>query len=466
MNQNLRSTQGCLQFTFLLLLSGCATTPRLNFESVPALNAQVRVYTFKNLEPLARAYFPNEFMYREGGWSGASRVQTSPGAYSKDEIWTINDRGLNLYLEKKDSTKEAQFADGDRYFPWPAHQQQLFKIRLNNNPDRSQKSGFGVVVERLGIRENGLPVSGLPSALENLSTGEHGWELRTPQGPFVQLPNSLQGYDFEGVAQDFDEKGQREFWFVEEYGPSIFKAGASGQIVRRWSPARDFKAQMSKQSPSPALPWSLRHRTDNRGFEGVAVSGTAVFAAMQSPLSAKGGPSKETGHGNPETPIHRIIRLDRKTGKVEQFAYNHTNASVAAGSKHEDVKIGDLAAIDRSGQRFLVLEHSKKRRHMMLIEAQITSDTTQLEDSIDYEAGRRPYKPLETRIVANLAPFLENYEFPEKAEGITVLDDKTLLIVFDNDHCIEPLLAKKSAAKECENLVVTISLDSPLYAGP
>jgi hypothetical protein len=431
-------------------LSGCMTTAEEN-KQPQALATQVKVHRFKNLDPVGRAYFPREFLYNEGGWSGSSRVQPSQGVFVRDEFWTVNDRGLNLYLEEKDSTKEASFRNGDRYFPAPRHQQNLFKIKLNSN-------GTGVIVERLGLRENGLPANGLPSALDNLGTNERGWEMKTPVGPFARLANSLQGYDFEGVAQDFDENRQREFWLVEEYGPSLLRAGSSGNILKRWSPARNFSAK------SNSLPWSLRHRADNRGFEGLTISGQFVLAAMQSPLSADGGASGEAGHGNPNTPLHRIIRLNRKTGTVEQFAYNHTDASVAAGSPHKDVKIGDLAAVDSSGERFLVLEHSKARKHIAVIEAQISKETTRLEDNIIYEAGKKPYTAMQTRVVADLAPLLKDLELPEKAEGITVIDDKTLLVLFDNDHCIEPLLAKVVAPKECENLAVTFTFADPVFS--
>ncbi|MEN9826977.1 MAG: hypothetical protein RI953_2722 [Pseudomonadota bacterium] len=435
---------------FALLFAGCVSSSDTNKSEQGVQAAEAQVYRFKNLNPVGVSRFPRDFSYSEGGWSGASRVQPSRGSYSRDEFWTINDRGLNLYLEPKDSTKEAKFKEGDRYFPLPNHQQSIFKIKLN-------AGGQGVVVERLGIRENGIPVNGLPSALANLSTGERGWEIKPGSNVFSALPGSLQGYDFEGIAQTFDENNQREFWFVEEYGPSILKAGSSGNILRRWSPAPNFKPQSS------GLPWALRHRADNRGFEGVAVSGQFVFAAMQSPLNPDGGASGEKGHGNRETPLHRIIRLNKKTGMIEQFAYNHTKESVEAGSKHQDVKIGELAPLDESGQRFLILEHSAKRRHMVVVEAKITDKTTRLNDTVAYEAGKTPYTELETRVVADLAPALRGYTLPEKAEGISVLNEKTILIVFDNDHCIEPILAGTSAPIECENLAVTVTFPEPLF---
>lgn len=434
----------------LAAVMGCVSSPQNETASSPGKANTVEVFSFKNLQPVGRAYFPKEFAYNEGGFSGSSRVQTSRGVFAPNEFWTVNDRGLNLYLEQKDSTKEARFKDGDRYFPVPRHQQTLFKIKLNAN-------GQAVIIERLGLRENGLPTNGLPSALNNLATGERGWELKSPTGPFAPLPPSLQGYDFEGVAQSFDANGQREFWLVEEYGPSLLKTGSSGNILRRWSPTRDFKPQ------SNSLPWSLRHRADNRGFEGVTVSGDFVFAAMQSPLSPSGGASGDAGHGNPNTPLHRIIRLNKKTGFVEQFAYDHTPASVALGGTHQDVKIGDLAALDEKGERFLVLEHSSKRKHIVLVLAELTPETTRLADDVGYEAGKKAYKPLSTRVVADLAPALKNLELPEKAEGVSVIDERTVLVVFDNDHCIEPLLAQSNAPKECENLAVRFSFAEPLF---
>jgi hypothetical protein len=71
---------------------------------------------------------------------------------------------------------------------------------------------------------------------------------------------------------------------------------------------------------------------------------------------------------------------------------------------------------------------------------------------------------METRLIADLAPVLKGLELPEKAEGISIIDDKTALIIFDNDHCIEPLLAKAVAPKECENLAVTLNFAEPVFA--
>lgn len=412
---------------------------------------KVQVHTFKNLPQVSTAYFPKEFNYAEGGWSGASQVQTQPGLFNAEELWTVNDRGLNLYLEAKDSRDNLQFKNGDRYFPHPNFNQTLFRIKLSS-------TGEGRVLEQIGLKALGAPTNGLPSAIAELSTGEKPFEMKSSKGPFARLPLSPRGFDFEGVAQTFDKNGQREFWLVEEYGPSVLRADALGNITQHWKPSKDHQILQN------SLPWIFRHRADNRGFEGLTVSGAHVIAALQSPLDEKGGASGEPGHGNKNTPLHRLVRIHRDTGEVEQFAYNHSENATSTGGKHKDVKIGDLAALDESGNRFLVLEHSNARKHMVLIEARITPQTTRLQDTNSYEAGKTSYTPVETKIVADLSPLLAGLELPEKAEGIMLLDDKTLVVVFDNDHCIEPLLAGKSAPKECENLMVTIGFPSPLFA--
>jgi hypothetical protein len=420
-------------------------------QAVATQNApKVQVHSFKTLPLVGTAYFPKQFSYGQGGWSGASRVQTRPGVLVQDEIWTVNDRGLNLYLEAKDSRDNLKFSDGDRYFPVPQFNQTLFRIKLS-------PSGEGSIVEQISLMAQGAPTDGLPSSIPELATGEKPFEMKSPKGPFAKLASSPRGFDFEGVAQSFDQDGQREFWLVEEYGPSILRADARGNITKRWSPAKNHSALPL------SLPWVIRQRSDNRGFEGVSVSGDYVLAALQSPLDAKGGPTGERGHGNKNTAIHRLIRIQRSTGLVEQFAYVHSESAIKAGGTHRDVKIGDLAALDESGNRFLVLEHSNARKHMALYEARITPKTTRLLDSNAHETGKAPYTPVETRLVADLAPLLVGLELPEKAEGVTLLDEKTVAIVFDNDHCIEPLLAGKSAPKECENLIVTIGFANPIF---
>jgi hypothetical protein len=453
-------------------LTGCTTTqprsmpslnsaPNASTQGLPAVSAvaqavatqskpKVLVHSFKNLPVVGTAYFPKRFSYGQGGWSGASRVQVRPGVFVQDELWTVNDRGLNLYLEAKDSRDNLKFSDGDRYFPVPHFNQTLFRIKLS-------PTGEGQVLEQMSLRAQGAPTDGMPSSLPELATGEKPFEMKSPQGPFARLPNSPRGFDFEGVAQTFNQDGQREFWLVEEYGPSILRADAQGNITRRWSPSKNHSAVPT------SLPWVIRQRKDNRGFEGLTVAGNFVLAALQSPLDPKAGPTGEKGHGNQNTPIHRIIRIERTTGLVEQFAYVHSENAIKAGSPHKDVKIGDLAALDDTGLRFLVLEHSNARKNIALYEARITPQTTRLLDSNAHEAGKTPYTPVETRLVADLAPLLAGLELPEKAEGVMLLNEKTVALVFDNDHCIEPLLAGKAAPKECENLIVTIGFAEPLF---
>jgi len=421
----------------------------LNEKTLPA-QVRVKTFAFKHRSPVGTVFYPKKFSFSEGGWSAASRVEKTPGNFAANEIWTVNDRGLNLYLEAKDSKGNVKFKDGDRYFPVPAFNQSIFRLQLKDN-------GEGEIVEQIGLKYLGAPTNGLPSSLLELATGEHGYGFKPAKGPFFSLTRTPRGFDFEGLAQTFNAEGKPEFWLVEEYGPSILRSDAQGNINQRWSPSKQADIE------AHSLPWVLRHRADNRGFEGLTVSGRYVLAALQSPLDAKGGASGEKGHGNKDTPIHRIVRINRDNGSVEQFAYNHSEKA-ALGIKHKDVKIGDLAALDTSGNRFLILEHSNSRKHLVLIEAVINETTTRLGNSVGYESGKLPYKPLESRVIADLAPLLVGLELPEKAEGITFFNSNTLVIVFDDDFCVDAALADKPAAKECENLAVTIEFPTPLFA--
>lgn len=444
----------------LLLASGCATTTTQPAEqqtmqtlinSVAATDTpKVRVFQFSDLPKLGTALFPKKFEFREGGWSGSSQVQIRPGQFADNEFWTINDRGLNLYLQEKDSTDGLTFKSGDRYFPLPNFNQTIFRIAFNTD-------GTGKVVEQLPIIAEAAPANGLPSSYKELGTGEKAYAINPASGKFETLPLSPRGFDFEGVAQTFNSAGEREFWFVEEYGPSIMRADGAGNITQRWSPSRDHG--MKKMS----LPWVIRQRADNRGFEGLTVAGDSVVAALQSPLDAQGGPSGVAGHGNKDTRIHRFIRLSRKNGRVEQFAYEHSKEALRFDSKAKNVKIGDLAAIDESGNRFLVLEHSSERKHIALVEATIEPTTTRLDDTNAYESGKEAYTPMKTRLAADLADALKGLDLPEKAEGLSIINNKTVLLVFDNDHCIEPLLGLRPQTKMCENLAVLVGFAKPLF---
>lgn len=443
---------------FTLCTSACTTTRTASSEGehrkalveAVATNSEpkVMVFKFSHLPQLGRALFPKNFEFSEGGWSGSSQVQPRPGTFLDREFWTINDRGLNLYLEEKDSKDGLTFRSGDRYFPLPQFNQTIFRIALN--PD-----GSGRIVEQLPIIAEAAPTNGLPSSHKELATNEKAFAISS--GTFEPLPLSARGFDFEGIAQTFNRSGEREFWFVEEYGPSIMRADGAGNIIQRWSPSQDHA--MKKVS----LPWVIRQRADNRGFEGLTVSGDSVLAAMQSPLDAQGGPSGVAGHGNSNTRIHRVVRINREHGLVEQFAYEHSAEATRFGDKHKNVKIGDLAAIDASGNRFLVLEHSSQRKHIALIEATIEPDSTRLTNSNAYESGKANYTPLKTRRAADLSDALRGLDLPEKAEGLSILNNKTILLIFDNDHCIEPLLDSTLKADMCKNLAVLIGFPQPLF---
>lgn len=447
-------------FPLILVVAGCATTSPNRTEQTTLKNLlqsvettttpKVKVFHFSDLPQLGTAVFPKKFDFREGGWSGASRVETHPGRFADNEFWTINDRGLNLYLEEKDSAHGLTFKSGDRYFPLPNFNQTIFRISLAAN-------GLGKIIEQLPVIAEAAPANGLPSSHKELATGESAFAINVSSGNFESLPLSPRGFDFEGVAQTFNSAGEREFWFVEEYGPSVLRADGAGNITQRWSPSRDHA--MKKVS----LPWVIRQRADNRGFEGLTVAGDSVIAALQSPLDSKGGPSGAKGHGNSDTRIHRIVRINRTNGLVEQFAYEHSKSALRFGDKAKNVKIGDLAAIDNTGNRFLVLEHSSQRKHIALIEAIITPTTTRLSDTNNYEAGKATYTPLETRLAADLSESIKDLDLPEKAEGITVLNNRTVLIIFDNDHCIEPLLGLIPKTKMCENLAVLVGFPEPLF---
>ena len=449
-----------LLLPLMLLVSACTTTGTHQskentrndlLKAVETTGApKVKVFQFSKLPKLGTARFPKVFEFHEGGWSGSSRVEQQPGQFAENEFWTINDRGLNLYLEEKDSNNGLTFKSGDRYFPLPHFNQTIFKISLNAD-------GSGKVLEQLPVIAEAAPTNGLPSSYRELATGESGYAINATTGSFEALPLSPRGFDFEGVAQTFNRSGEREFWLVEEYGPSVLRADGAGNITQRWSPSRDHA--MKKVS----LPWVFRQRADNRGFEGVTVSGDSVLAALQSPIDAKGGPSGLEGHGNNATRIHRILRINRTHGLVEQFAYEHSKGAQRLGDKPKNVKIGDLAAIDDSGNRFLVLEHASQRKHIALFEATIKPETTRLADTNAYESGEKQFTPVETRLAADLSETLKGIDLPEKAEGISIINNKTIVLIFDNDHCIEPLLGLLPQSKMCENLAVLIGFPQPLF---
>ncbi|MGE5701204.1 MAG: esterase-like activity of phytase family protein, partial [Clostridia bacterium] len=193
------------------------------------------------------------------------------------------------------------------------------------------------------------------------------------------------------------------------------------------------------------LPAVYSKRNMNRGFEGVTITpdGKWMFAAVQSPLA---NPDAKTAKASR---VLRIIKIDLKTGEpAAEFAYLANDAKKFKGVEQYDIVISDLHAINE--HTLLVDERDKNAGEAAQVKKIYRLDlkkaTNVLKKYDDANAG----KTLEQMTDADLRKAkvklpvkrqiidLTAYDYPfEKMEGLTMVDDKTVAIVNDNDFGID-----------------------------
>ncbi len=363
-----------------------------------------------------------------GGWSGLARARDAQGGYLSDEFWIVDDRGPNYGIATRVPPQPpgaTAFGAGSKVFPLSGHQQRLTRVRLNH------ATGTVDVLSETPIRDRGgLAVNGLPSNVVGMTTNEKAFSSLDDKSTL--LLKTPQGFDFEGLFQDRMTIGgvdKRIFWTCDEYGPSIqmLEGDATspnfGRMLREYIPG----ATPDVPSGLYALPAVLRNRRDNRGFEGIAVTKTAVWGMVQSTFAG-------SLTGNANSRLQRLVRIDKLTNVVTMYGYDHAADPVSLGSSHAGVMVGDMVAL--SDCEFLVLEHDGTNfAHVYRIRVVPGTSTVLAEASgFSYESGTTPYVPVEKTLVADLTQVLNDLVVPAKPEGLVLVDPSTLALCFDNDY--------------------------------
>jgi hypothetical protein len=174
-------------------------------------------------------------------------------------------------------------------------------------------------------------------------------------------------------------------------------------------------------------------------MEGLAISpdGKTLFGAMQSPLLQDGGTSGA---------YTRILRIDLRTGKTQQFAYPLTNIGTSAKPKYPT--ISDVVAVndhqllmDERDGNGLGDDSNASFKKVFLVDLTGAQDVSQVSSA----AGLAPYaltKTLFLDVVAVLtAHGFAPADIPAKLESLTFGEDvtvegarkHTLVIANDND---------------------------------
>jgi hypothetical protein len=367
-----------------------------------------------------------------------SKENDGPGIY-----WMITDRGPN--------------GDGPRTFPVPEFTPFILQVRTTNGS-----------IEIL----QAIPITGLDSATDKGVTGIPNLNNITEPPALnepifdcfgaagTELDVNPHGLDTEGIVRTSDGT----FWIVEEYSPSILKVDSQGRVVKRFFPANflqylDPITGYATDDSSLSIPaiFGLKRKL-NRGFEGITISPDeeTLYIVLQSPLV---NPDTSTGNASR---ITRILAFDIATEQVVgEYVYrfqvtgNGSNDDEfdvpelpgdAGRARARDMKISAIAILDE--HRMLVLERTDFKAKIFRVDLRDAtnilgtvwddvSTSPSLEtfnnDGVLESHGIHPLSPKDEVLSLNSTESIDGIDIPEKIEGMTVLDGKTIAVANDND---------------------------------
>jgi hypothetical protein len=373
-------------------------------------------------------------------------------------FWTLTDRGPNGIVDVEG--EKLRTIEAAAFTPT------LVLVEL---PPPAGGSAEATIVRTIPLATpSGRPLSGRPPP------GLRDDPIVDPRsrGPVAADPD---GVDSEGVV----EMADGTFWIAEEYGPSLVHVAASGRVIDRFFPTGAAPAGSVSPAHDP-LPAHYAARRENRGFEALAAAPDAalLFVLLQSPLDHPAPKAaKKTGNV-------RLLVFDPARGlPVAEHVYRLGDPQdpdyLTRGAPPDDGKLCAMASIDPA--TLLVLEQSDgglARLYAATLEAatdtlrpraSAAADGKTLEQVRDLAAAG--IVPIHKRLVADLGELLPEIEAAVyggpspagklKLEGLAILDERTIVIVNDNDFGVH---ARKSGAAPRSCLFV-IELATPLPGG-
>ncbi len=385
----------------------------------PVAQPKLTIYDFENLPKLGTASNGQDVFL--GGFSGLYFQGIAANGNLK--FVTHPDRGPN-----GDNT------DSGRPFPLPDYQPEIVSFELNRS------TGEISITKRTKLfREDGTtPLTGLP----NLQTGEENTAYTDEIGVDLNnnvLANDPFGADMEGIVVTENS----DFWMVDEYRPAIYHFNSNGKLIDRFIPAgdaTDATQNGGKSYGTPALPAVYAQRRANRGFEGVALEGTKLYAFIQSPIDNPDDSDDTTSKNSQNL---RILEFDTVTKKVTgEFLY------VLEGLQGTD-KIGD--AVSLGNGRFAVIERDDKSdatSNKLIFQIDLAGATNinsspklatlptgkTIEQLTTDELAAADIVPVSKSLIVNAAEL--GYTGVDKLEGLALVAPNTLAIINDNDFSV------------------------------
>jgi hypothetical protein len=232
----------------------------------------------------------------------------------------------------------------------------------------------------------------------------------------------------------------RSIFISDEYGPFIYRFDRqTGRRIEVIKVPDSFAVSTLSPVGATEISVNTSGRVANKGMEGLAISpdGSTLFGAMQSPLLQDGG----TSGG-----FTRILKIDLRSGRMQQYAYPLTNAGTAAKPNYPT--ISDMVAVndhellmDERDSHGLSDDSAAVFKKVFLIDLKGAQDVSQTSSA----AGLAPFavaKTLFLDIVAVLTAHGFNAnDIPAKLESLTFGPDvnvdgvkkHTLFVANDND---------------------------------
>lgn len=339
---------------------------------------------------------------------------------TKDHLyfWTMTDRGPNLDPIKKEQKTFRPFLD-------PQFNPKIYLISIHKATQLIQTEKVIQLQDQNGALLSGLPPCGSP-VKEEIPIDRRG----------QSLPCDPNGVDPESLAIDDDGN----FWIGEEYRPAIIRFSPHGKMEKAFIPEKSEWKLGAKAAPQkerdtafkvyPILPKSWVRRQPNRGIEGLAISKQRLFAILQSPL-----PRNTSESGN----FVDLAWVDIHSDKlVKELRY-------PMNTKEAD-KIGDMTFMDP--ETLLVIEQNSKmgpKSFHKIFKVKLPTQSSEL------MPGLFLAKELFLDLVAS------NYLDYEKVEGLTVIDQRHLAVVNDNDFGVHH--ADEASDSKLSIFKITTSLE-------
>lgn len=329
-----------------------------------------------------------------GGFSGLHFVKKENHTI---HLMSITDRGPNA--------EEIGLEGGGKIRPFllPNFSPQLIEFTADTLTE-----AFTVQAHRPFLNADGSGMTGFPPSAASVDKDKK-----------IETPSDIYGKELKNVKAGIDPEGfcvfNNTYLISEEYGPDLLQFNLDLKLINRWSPGK-------------GLPSEFALRKTNRGIEGLACDKNYAYLFLQSPL-------KKTEKDLDQEHV-RLVQFNPVTGKTEKEFYYPVD------SKEAD-KIGDLTLVRENV--FIVIEQNGKvgpQGYRKLFRIDLSKADKQ--------------NRLTKELIVDLNTL--KFDFPEKIEGITVIDPATIAIVIDNDFGLAGPIDLRSGS-------VAFAIDAFTYLG-